>query len=48
MWRAPLALSLFYMNSSNHELFTDRDLRDARTFENSTTLPEAASLLHPM
>ena len=43
MWRAPLALFLLY-----RELFTDRDLREARTLEYFTTLPDAASLLHHM
>ena len=48
VWRALLALFLLYHELfSDHELFTDCDLHDARTEENFTMLPDAALLLHP-
>ena len=47
MWRAPLALFLLYSELfSDRELFTNRELCDARTSEYFTTLPDTASLLH--
>ena len=49
MWQAPLALFLLYRELlTDRELFTDRELREARTLEYFTTLPDAASLLHPV
>ena len=49
VWGALLALFLLYRELfSDHELFTDCELRDARTLKNFTMLPDAALLLHPM
>ena len=49
MWRALLALFLLYRELfSNRDLSTNYELCGARTLKNFTTLPDAASLLHPM
>ena len=49
VWQALLALFLLYHELfSDRELFTNHELRDARTLENYNTLPDAASLLHPV
>ena len=42
VWRAPLTFFLLC-----REIFTNRELREARTLEYFTTLPDAALLLHP-
>ena len=39
VWRAPLALFLLYRELfSDHELFTDRELREARTHNSFTPI----------
>ena len=51
-WKLPELLNPKPIPQSNPpgwgELFTDRELRDARTLKNFTMLPDAASLLHPL
>ena len=48
-WRGLLALFLLYCELfSDNELFSDCELCDTRTLEKLKTLPDTASLLHPM